>query len=230
MSKKQDPPISSVQEFKIKGMGDILLIQFEEREWEKELNAFFTFLDAKNGFFKSAKIAIDVGERKVKAVQMADLRDGLAERDIALVAIVSKSKQTVTTARTFGLETDIAKIRVANNKKGQVNPDGGEDALLYSHTLRSGMRVKFAGSVAVIGDINPGAEIVAGGSILVWGCIRGSVMAGAEGDAKATICALEAKPLLLRIADIEAKKGTLSLKPVKIICQNSELIYTTWKK
>jgi septum site-determining protein MinC len=53
----------------------------------------------------------------------------------------------------------------------------------------------------VVGDVNAGAEIVADGSIIIWGRLRGTVHAGATGAAKALVCALELKPTLLRIAD-----------------------------
>jgi len=65
--------------------------------------------------------------------------------------------------------------------------------------------------------------------VLVWGCIRGNVVAGSNGDEDAVICALEIKPLQLRIANIEAKKGMQIKNPVKINCQDSELNYTAWK-
>ena len=52
----------------------------------------------------------------------------------------------------------------------------------------------------VIGDVNPGAEIVAGGNIVVWGRARGLVHAGALGNEDTVICALDLAPTQLRIA------------------------------
>jgi septum site-determining protein MinC len=52
----------------------------------------------------------------------------------------------------------------------------------------------------IIGDVNPGAEVVAGGDIVVWGRARGLVHAGALEDENAVICALELAPTQLRIA------------------------------
>jgi septum site-determining protein MinC len=53
----------------------------------------------------------------------------------------------------------------------------------------------------VIGDVNPGAEIIAGGNIVIWGRLRGTVHAGAQGDEDAIVCALDLSPTQLRIAD-----------------------------
>jgi septum site-determining protein MinC len=59
----------------------------------------------------------------------------------------------------------------------------------------------------VIGDVNPGAEVIAGGDIVVWGRVRGLVHAGALGDEGAVICALDLAPTQLRIA------GTIARSP-----------------
>jgi septum site-determining protein MinC len=66
--------------------------------------------------------------------------------------------------------------------------------------LRSGFSLQHPGHVVVIGDVNPGAEVIAGGDILVWGRLRGVVHAGAEGDEGAIVCALDLSPTQLRIA------------------------------
>ena len=72
--------------------------------------------------------------------------------------------------------------------------------ILYEKSLRSGQNINFDGNVVVLGDVNPGAEIVAGGHILVMGRLRGVVHAGAAGDEDATITALSFAPTQVRIA------------------------------
>ena len=52
-----------------------------------------------------------------------------------------------------------------------------------------------------MGDVNPGAEIVADGNVIVWGKLSGLVHAGANGDETATVSALDLSPTQLRIAD-----------------------------
>jgi septum site-determining protein MinC len=84
---------------------------------------------------------------------------------------------------------------------------GGEQAMLVRRTLRSGFSVQFAGHVVVIGDVNPGAEVIATGDVVVWGRLRGVVHAGAEGDESAVVCALDLAPTQLRIA------GEISIPP-----------------
>ena len=77
----------------------------------------------------------------------------------------------------------------------------GDQAVLIQRTLRSGHSIKHPGHVIVIGDVNPGAEIIAGGNVVVWGRLRGTVHAGAQGNEEATICALDLSPTQLRIAE-----------------------------
>ena len=77
---------------------------------------------------------------------------------------------------------------------------GEESALFLNRTLRSGTRIEFPGHVVVLGDVNPGAEILAEGSVIIWGRLRGMVHAGVKGNAASVICALDLSATQLRIA------------------------------
>ncbi|MEZ4636097.1 MAG: septum site-determining protein MinC [Caldilineaceae bacterium] len=70
---------------------------------------------------------------------------------------------------------------------------------LYRGTLRSGQIFRHAGSVIVVGDVNPGAQVVSGSDVYIWGRLRGVVHAGAMGDEKAVIGALDFEPVQVRI-------------------------------
>jgi len=73
--------------------------------------------------------------------------------------------------------------------------------ILVPRTLRSGQSVKNSGNVVILGDVNPGAEVIAGGHVVVMGVIRGMVHAGALGDDQATITAFCLQPTQLRISN-----------------------------
>ena len=60
------------------------------------------------------------------------------------------------------------------------------------------------GTIVVVGDVNPGAELVATGDIVVMGALRGTAHAGAQGDVTARVIALELSPTQLRIATLIA--------------------------
>ena len=74
------------------------------------------------------------------------------------------------------------------------------DTLLVQRSLRSGQSIHHTGSVVIMGDVNPGAEVIAGGNIVVMGSFRGVAHAGAQGDESATITAFRLRPTQLRIA------------------------------
>lgn len=76
-----------------------------------------------------------------------------------------------------------------------------DNCLFIERTLRSGKSINFNGHVLVIGDVNPGAEIIATGNIVVLGALRGVAHAGAAGDRKALVTAYYLNPTQLRIAD-----------------------------
>ncbi len=183
----------------IKGIRDGLLITLADAPWAELEAAFISHIDEKPAFFQGARVALDVGEQVLRVAEMSKLRDALSERGISLWAILSDSPTTETTAQNLGLATRISKPRPV-----EVPVESGElpenAALWLRQTIRSGQRIEFAGNVVVFGDVNPGAEIVAAGSIIVWGRLRGVVHAGAQGDEQAVVCALVLSPTQLRIA------------------------------
>ncbi|MCL6610525.1 MAG: septum site-determining protein MinC [Peptococcaceae bacterium] len=79
--------------------------------------------------------------------------------------------------------------------------EGDENTILIRRTLRSGQKFYYNGNVVVMGDVNPGAEVVATGNVIVMGQMRGMVHAGAEGDESATVMAFRLQPTQLRIAN-----------------------------
>ena len=80
----------------------------------------------------------------------------------------------------------------------------GISTLYHRGTLRGGQTLHNLGNIVVIGDVNPGAELIASGDILVFGSLRGVAHAGAQGDSSARVVALELAPTQLRIATMIA--------------------------
>ena len=72
----------------------------------------------------------------------------------------------------------------------------------HKGSLRSGKRMEFEGSIVLIGDVNPGAEIVAGENIIILGELRGLAHAGAKGNRDAIIETVSIRTTQIRIADV----------------------------
>ena len=69
-------------------------------------------------------------------------------------------------------------------------------------SIRSGQKIEFEGSIVIIGDVNAGAEVLAGENIVVLGNLRGMAHAGAKGNKKAIITALAIESVQIRIANV----------------------------
>lgn len=78
-------------------------------------------------------------------------------------------------------------------------PDPGRRTLSLHRTLRSGASVRFDGDVFVFGDVNPGAQIIASGNVVVLGTLKGLAHAGATGDEESFVFAFDLRPTQIRI-------------------------------
>jgi septum site-determining protein MinC len=225
--------MEKLEAFPIKGFREGLLVTMGEGDWQKNFDALMQQIDGRCEFFEGAKIAIDVGERKLRAAEVCKLRDKLADRNVTLFALLSQSPATEAVAETLGLSTKKSVLKVNDEDLPRALYDG-ESALMIKKTLRSGTSVKYSGTVIVDGDINPGAEVIASGSIYVWGKIKGTVHAGIEGSEKEIIAALEISTEKMRIANIAYRESKLKIKPKKKVCKvvidGNNLRFVDWEQ
>jgi septum site-determining protein MinC len=131
------------------------------------------------------------------------LRESSRRWDVSLVSLRATDEETRQAALALDMETPFHTLpenNLARATRSVTVPNESSDALLVRRTLRSGQVVRHPGSVVVVGDVNAGAEIVAGGDVVVWGTLRGVVHAGAMGDDSAVVCALTLAPTQLRIS------------------------------
>lgn len=182
----------------IKGIREGLLITLGVGDWPDLEQALYEEIDRQANFLKGAKIILDVDDHSLGAAALAKLRDEISDRGLALWAVLTKSETTERTAQMLGMATRIHQTEPMEN--GAKGPAEGVDALLIRRNLRSGANLSYPGHITVIGDVNPGAQIIAGGDVVVWGRLRGTVHAGAEGDENAVVCAMDLSPIQLRIA------------------------------
>ena len=77
--------------------------------------------------------------------------------------------------------------------------------LVINKTIRGGQEVRTESSVLICGNVNPGAQVISGGSVDIRGTCRGMVHAGAFGDETAFIVADKLMPTQIRIANIIAR-------------------------
>jgi septum site-determining protein MinC len=92
-------------------------------------------------------------------------------------------------------------------------PDGSTAKFIVG-PVRSGCILEMPGHLVIMGDVNPGAEVRAAGSIVVLGRLRGIAHAGIEGGS-AFILALQLEPQQLRIGSLVARAGDSEETPEK---------------
>lgn len=101
----------------------------------------------------------------------------------------------------FIIKEDVIKKKVYEKKKI------GNEFLIVRKILRSGQSIEFNGNLILIGDVNDGAEIKVGGSLFVFGVLRGSVKAGLEIGNNAIVVATNLKPERLQIGKYVLNEG-----------------------
>ncbi len=215
----------------IKGVRDGLLITVGEGEWRDLEAALLQMIEERAAFLEGARVALDVGNHILRAVDLGKLRDRFSEKSITLWATLSNSPVTEKNAQALGLATRIHTPRPERIIHALDTNLPGETAILVHRTVRSGFKISHNGHIVIIGDVNPGGEIFAGGSVVVWGRLKGMVHAGMDGDEKAVVCALEMEPMSLRIAgytlNLPQRRG--KPEPEMVYVQDGRVITEAWK-
>lgn len=182
----------------IKGGRDGLRMQLDEAaEWPAIVAALRVQLDQGGTFFAGAKLTVDVGERALGEAQLAEILELMQHHGVQPEALLASDRESRSAGRAAGLTARPVPPRTSAGPAAQE-----PEAMLICRTVRSGQVIRHPGHVTLIGDVNPGAEVIAGGSVVVWGRLRGLAHAGALGDRQALVCALELRPTQLRIADL----------------------------
>ncbi|OGO68574.1 MAG: septum site-determining protein MinC [Chloroflexi bacterium RBG_19FT_COMBO_62_14] len=214
----------------IKGTGQGLVLSVPAGEWTEIRRAVVQAIDERADFFRSARLALQVDAHELGAAELGGLRDELARRDVGLWAVLSTSPITKSAAADLGLALELEKPDAPADEQPLDTLIDGEEAVLVIRTLHSGNVLRNPGHVIVMGDVNPGAEIAAGGNVIVWGRLRGVVHAGAGGDEAAVVCALDLAPTQLRIAGQIAVSPERRKYPGPEIARirDGQLIAETW--
>ena len=145
-------------------------------------------------FFKNAQMALTFRGRVLTRSQERQLVDAITENSrIRIVCLVDEQKEE----EEFYKEAVTRALEFHEEEKGQ----------FYRGTLRSGQVLESDWSVVVLGDVNPGAQVISRGNVVILGCCMGNVYAGASGNTSCFAAALVMKPRQVRIADKTARSA-----------------------
>jgi septum site-determining protein MinC len=137
-------------------------------------------------FFAGKPIILDLAGVTLARSEVAELIALLAARGVRVMGLEG--------AQPDQLSPSLPPLLQGGRELSAMTSDGGAlrpkepNSLLIETPIRSGQSIAFpAGDVIVLGSVSSGAEIVAGGSIHVYGALRGRAMAGSTGNTRARI-------------------------------------------
>jgi len=164
--------------------------------WLEEIDAT---LARSPGFFAGKPVVLDLAAVDLSQSAIAHLVTSLEERNVRILGIEGADPAHLTTSMPPLLTGGRHCILVQNETK-KPEPKPKATSLLLETPVRSGQAVVFAeGDVTVLGSVGSGAEIVAGGSIHIYGTLRGRAMAGVNGNSAARIYCQKIEAELLAI-------------------------------
>lgn len=154
-------------------------------------------------FFDKANMAVSFEGRRLNSDE---------EREVLQIIADNSQLNIVCVIDTDEMKEKMFK-KAVEDKLEELSAHTGQ---FYKGTLRSGQMLESESSIIILGDINPGAKVIAKGNIIVLGSLKGTVYAGANGNEDAFVVALEMAPIQIRIGDTIARcneSGT-KIKPI----------------
>jgi septum site-determining protein MinC len=189
-----------------KGVGQAVHVILDPRtpfgEIERELEEH---LDRSGKFFTGAAVILVIGTRKLRDDHLQRVRQVLATHGLTIgeirASIGDSNLAPSSPVPPPPVYTAAAAVPIVTRRE-RLPEDTTlprNNALLINGPLRSGQRIYAEDNLVVFGDVNPGAELIAGGNIMVMGVLRGVAHAGVPDNSVAIITALSLKPTQLRI-------------------------------
>ena len=203
----------------IKGTINGILVQIDDlADYSDAMKELQEKLSHGTEFFSGSRILLDFQDRSVEDNVIAELGALLIEK--------------------YGIK-EVSRYNPFEKKKALTSPlkksiqkapeqEKGVPALIVKKTMRGGQSVNYKGGIVVLGDVNPGAELIAAGDIVVLGALRGVAHAGAEGDESCSVIALQLTPTQLRIASKIGRSpdggGNLAKNPEMAYIKDGQLV------
>ncbi len=219
----------------IRGTSEGVIISFGAGNLPRLLDELETHLNQKASFFKGGRVALQVGQRQLSQAQLESIGDLLRRHGMSLWAVESDSVTTREAAQAVGIEITLT-APPSPALLPTANGTFAGDTTVIRRTLRSGQIVEYPGHVIIIGDVNPGAEVRAGGNIIVWGRLRGTAHAGMnEQQIRAFVCALQLNPTQLRIGDHITRSPSEDIARDTVVpeiasVENGQIVAEPWPK
>jgi septum site-determining protein MinC len=198
---------------------------------------FCSFSNEISKFLSGTSVSIIMPEDSINCQMIIEeIKTELNKNNISLKKVFSKDNNEID----FGTECDINEYNRAldnNSNKEIIDVSSLPETLYVEANLRSGQLIRYPGNVFVLGDVNPSAEIIANGDIIIWGTLRGLAHAGSNGNKYSKIISMEIINGQVRIADLitsiqdstsKEKKKSKEKVPMLVKIENNEIIISRY--
>lgn len=146
-------------------------------------------------FFIGAPLVVNLSSINNNDFDILGLKEILTSRQLIVVGITSASAQLTKKAKSIGLAV------VKSGKEASSQPQLPKTTKIVKQNVRSGQQIYAKNAdLIIIGAVGNGAEVIADGSIHIYGTLRGKAMAGASGDRNAVIMAQKIEAELVSVA------------------------------
>ncbi len=200
----------------IKGTPEGIAIILRGERADIALQELEAILNSSVPLLEGNKIILEMKMPALGVDELGKVLEILKSHGLSVEKIVSDAESVRKAAYALGLKSE---------RSYGVKPDF---ALVKRGPIRSGQKVSYEGSIVIIGDVNPGGEVIAGGDIMVWGSLKGIVFAGAPDDHSRRIYALRMEPSLIKIGPYIARppEGARGgpLKPEVAFVQEGKIV------
>jgi septum site-determining protein MinC len=199
--------VRSRPSFRFRGRSFLAFVLTPEPPASDWLGDLDEWLKRSPGFFVQRPVMLDAGNLKPSTEELAALLAELGQRDIRIMGvdgveeaiIAAGMPPLVTGGREFDDSEDL-KVRSNGKRSKAIAPAKKPPSLVVENPIRSGQSLAYPhGDVTVLGSVASGAEVMAGGSIHIYGALRGRVIAGSTGNARARIFCRKMEAELLAI-------------------------------
>jgi septum site-determining protein MinC len=176
MKKRQNVTIKGTKEGLVLHLDDSCSYEELKRELDHKLSANSRTQDER----QLTSVKVEIGNRYLTEPQREELKDLIRQKKNFVVDDIESNVITKDEAEQLMAETEVMTV---------------------SRIIRSGQVLEVPGDLLLIGDVNPGGTVIAGGNIFIMGTLKGIAHAGCFGNDGAVIAASSMKPSQLRISD-----------------------------
>jgi len=224
-------------------MSDVINTKMTERgvnitfdsqaDWEEIKTALQKHLEEAAKFYQGSSLYFDFSFRELSSREMQNLLNLLEANLLAETDFYFVQQEKAESADRRSNKDKVSAVREREPRSEKSREENKHfssrnDTRLIRRTLRSGQSVEHLHNLVIMGDVNPGAEIKAGGDIVVFGKLMGLVHAGALGDKSASITALELVPTQIRIAGVISRspddEGRAEIRPERAFIKDGRIV------